>query len=165
MIDIDLVFCLFIAPCLLVKGTRAAAIVLLAIYPFIYLTKLYTDTGTIRYVFFAAQDAAVALIFLCFLGGNHKYKMEWSIAILAATAVMYHFIAYICYKHNIDKSFYTNSCIIIVILQISMLYARLIINGRVYSSVMDYIILLVAASVNYINCKKRSEKTKKQGKA
>ena len=126
---LDWVMVALLLPCLLHKSTRASAFVLLLVFPFYTLTIQLTDRGMFRYMAYGTQDSFVCIIFLYLATKNIYGKMESCIAILAASAVIYHFLGWVARANGVDNTFYVNACIIIVTMQISMLYLRLIVNG------------------------------------
>jgi hypothetical protein len=83
---------------------------------------------------FGTQDAMVCIAFLYLATKNKPYKMEWCLSALAASAVILHFIGWGLRANNLNNAFYVNGCIIILTLQITMLYARLTFNGRLFSN-------------------------------
>lgn len=150
---------LCILPCLLFKSTRASALVLLLVFPFYCLVKYYTDTVMIRYLMFGTQDAIVCAAFIHLSTKNIYAKMESCIAILSASAVVYHFLGWSARANGVDNTFYVNACIIIVTMQVSMLYLRLIING-IFKNLDGHYILRLPNIFNYYHGGKLPQRTK-----
>ena len=87
------------------------------------------------------------------------YKMEGIIALLSAAAVVYHFLAFVAYVKGFDRSFYGNACLVIVVLQITMLYTRIVTNARVFKNAFRGTLFLVANISNYSYGNERAKKT------
>lgn len=151
MSNLNLVAVLLLAPCLVPKSTRVSTFVLLMIFLLYAYTKeiqVFIDfyhspdlsKHIVKYLMYGFIDGSAGLIIILYYKRYDSNKGDIYIALLALIAVALHFTRWFLREKSIDLPYYKESCILIVFLQITALYWRILKNGILFKDFLCDII-------------------------
>lgn len=160
---LDWVVVALLLPHVVFKSTRVAALVLFFVFPFCtwVITVQYETTYMMKYMMFGIIDSCVCLLLITY----HKHNKLWDgdiyIARLALLAVVLHFTRWYLREKGVDLPFYKEGCVVIVFLQVTSLYWRVMTNGRLFKDFLrDSLFLLF----NRVSTKQSARMQNKENK-
>lgn len=145
---LDWVVVLLLVPCLIFKSTKVPAFVLLMVFPVYAWAKeiqVFIDVyhspelskHIIKYMIFGFIDFSVGLVIILYHKKYNSNKGDIYIALLALTAVAFHFTRWFLREKGVNLEFYSEACASIVFLQITALYWRILKNGILFKDFLS----------------------------